>query len=350
MGSPEGRMSSPDGRMSSPSGSLRSPSGAHLRGASKTQVVLAFAAVYVLWGSTYLAIRIGDETIPPFLLAGLRHTIAGLLLLSWLRLRGGAPGIERRHWRSAAVIGALMLLGGNGLVTWAEKRVPSGLAALIVASVPIWMTLLHGLQTRRRPHGIVLLGLGLCVGGLAFLVLPAGGGVASNHVDGLGAMALLSAALFWAIGSLYSRTAPLPSSTLLATAMEMVCGGAILLATSTVFGEWRTVSLAAVSSRSVLALAYLIVAGSLLGFTAYVFLLSATTPARVSTYAFVNPVVAVFFGWAIAGEAVTLRTALSALLIVGAVAIIIRYGGSRDRESIAREDAPAPPERAEKSA
>ncbi|HEY1250431.1 MAG TPA: EamA family transporter [Thermoanaerobaculia bacterium] len=306
--------------------------GAHQRVASRSQIVLAFAAVYVLWGSTYLAIRIGDETIPPFLLAGLRHTVAGLLLLGWLRLRGGAAGIERRHWRSAAIIGALMLLGGNGLVTWAEKRVPSGLAALIVASVPIWMTLLHGLQTRRRPHGVVLLGLALCVAGLAFLVLPSAGAVASNHVDPLGAIALLCAAFFWAIGSLYSRTAPLPSSTLLATAMEMVAGGAILLTVSTVAGEWRTVSLAAVSSRSILALAYLIVAGSLLGFTAYVFLLSATTPARVSTYAFVNPVVAVFFGWAIAGEAVTLRTALSALLIVGAVALIVRYGGRKGKE------------------
>jgi drug/metabolite transporter (DMT)-like permease len=336
--------------MPSPTGRRRTRTGAHVRSASRTQIVLAFAAVYVLWGSTYLAIRIGDETIPPFLLAGLRHTVAGLALLGWLRLRGGLAAIEKRHWRSAAIIGALMLLGGNGLVTWAEKRVPSGLAALIVASVPIWMTLLHGAQTRRRPHGIVLLGLALCVAGLAFLVLPAGGGVASNHVDALGAVALLAAALFWAIGSLYSRTAPLPSSTLLATAMEMVCGGAILLATSTLVGEWRGFSLAAVTSRSVFALAYLIVAGSLLGFTAYVFLLSATTPARVSTYAFVNPVVAVFFGWAIAGETVTPRTALSALLIVGAVAIIIRYGGSRDRQDIAREDAPAPAEQEEKSA
>ena len=323
---------------------MRSQTGAHLRVASRAQIVLAFAAVYVLWGSTYLAIRIGDETIPPFLLAGLRHTTAGVLMLSWLRLRG-APKAEPRHWRSAVIIGALMLLGGNGLVTWAERRVPSGLAALIVASVPIWMTLLHGIQTRRRPHGIVILGLTLCLAGLAFLVLPTGHAVASNHVDALGAAALLAAALFWAIGSLYSRTAALPSSTLLATAMEMVAGGVILLSTSAALGEWRTFALGAVSSRSLWALAYLIVAGSLLGFTAYVFLLGATTPARVSTYAFVNPVVAVFFGWAIAGEVVSLRTALSALLIVGAVAIIIRFGGRRERDAIAREDAPEAPER-----
>jgi drug/metabolite transporter (DMT)-like permease len=324
---------------------MRSPTGAQVREASRAQIVLAFAAVYVLWGSTYLAIRIGDETIPPFLLAGLRHTIAGVALLSWLRLRGQAARIEPRHWRSAAIIGALMLLGGNGLVTWAERRVPSGLAALIVASVPIWMTLLHGLQIRRRPHPVVLLGLALCVAGLAFLVLPAGRAVASNHVDPLGAAALLAAALFWAIGSLYSRTAALPSSTLLATAMEMVAGGVILLSTSAAAGEWRGFAFAAVSARSVWALAYLIVAGSLLGFTAYVFLLGATTPARVSTYAFVNPVVAVFFGWALAGEAVTPRTALAALLIVGAVAIIIRFGGRRERDEIAREAAPAAPER-----
>lgn len=310
--------------------------------ASRTQLVLAFASVYVLWGSTYLAIRIGVETIPPFLMAGLRHATAGVLLLGWLRLSGKAGRPTARHWRSAAIIGGLMLLGGNGLVTWAEQRVPSGLAALIVASVPIWMTLLHGVQIRRRPHGIVILGLLLCMGGLAFLVVPTRGGGA-GHVDPLGAAALLTAALMWAIGSLYSRTAALPSSTLLATGMEMVAGGVILLTVSAALGEWGGFSFAAVSARSAWALAYLIVAGSLLGFSAYVFLLSATTPARVSTYAFVNPVVAVFFGWALAGEAVTLRTALSALFIVGAVAIIIRYGGKRDQSEIAREAAPVPP-------
>ena len=309
------------------------------RPASRAQIVLAFAAVYVLWGSTYLAIRVGVETIPPFLMAGMRHLTAGVLLLGWLRL-SGTPAPSRRHWRSAAIIGGLMLLGGNGLVTWAERRVPSGLAALIVASVPIWMTLLHGLQNRTRPHGVVILGLALGLGGLAFLVAPGGGAGAANRIDPLGAAALLAAALFWAIGSLYSRKAPLPSSTLLATAMEMTAGGLILLATAALAGEGRGFSLSAVSGRSLFALAYLVVAGSLLGFTAYVFLLGATTPARVSTYAYVNPVVAMFLGWAVLGEAVTLKTFAAASIIVAAVALIIRHGASRQAVKTEEEITP----------
>ncbi|HEY3204730.1 MAG TPA: EamA family transporter [Thermoanaerobaculia bacterium] len=297
------------------------------RAASRGEIVLAFAAVYLLWGSTYLAIRFGVETIPPFILAGLRHLTAGLLLFAWMRLRG-TPAPEPRHWRSAAIIGGLLLLGGNGLVTWAEQRVPSGLAAIIVASVPIWMTVLDGIQNRERPHGVVIVGLALGLAGLAFLIAPgrlAGG----SRVDPLGAAALLTAALLWAVGSLASRRAALPSSTLLAVSMEMIAGGAILLATASLAGEWRGFALAAVSQRSLLSLAYLIVAGSLLGFSAYIFLLGATTPARVSTYAYVNPVVAVFLGWAIAREPVTPRTLLAAAVIVGAVALIIRHGARR---------------------
>ena len=312
--------------------------GAFRKSASQTQIVLAFAAVYVLWGSTYLAIRFGVETLPPFLMAGLRHSIAGILLFAWVRF-SGTPGPERKHWGPAAIIGTLMLLGGNGLVSWAEKRVPSGLAALIVASVPIWLTLLHGIQKRSRPHGIVVLGLAGGLAGLAFLVAP-GRFAGGSHVDLAGAGALLSASLFWAIGSLYARRAKLPSSTLLATAMEMLTGGAALLLTSGLLREWKGFSFAAVSTRSWLALAYLIVAGSLVGFTAYIFLLGATTPARVGTYAYVNPIVAVFFGWAFASEAVTPRMVIAALAIVGAVAVIIRYGGQKAQKEIAREVAP----------
>jgi drug/metabolite transporter (DMT)-like permease len=305
----------------------KTKSGAIRIGAKPGQIALAFAAVYVLWGSTYLGIRVGVETIPPFLLAGVRHLTAGTLMFLWLRSRG-APRPTLRHWRSAAIIGGLMLVGGNGLVTWAERTVPSGLAALIVASVPIWMTLIDALQHRQRPHGVLIVGLAMGILGIGLLVAPGslGGG---THVDPLGAAALLSAALFWAIGSLYSRKAALPSSVFLATAIEMLAGGALLLVTSAATREWAGFSLAAVSLRSLLALGYLIVAGSLLGFSAYVFLLSATTPARVSTYAYVNPVVAVFLGWLLLSEPVSARMLIAAAIIVAAVALIIRHGARR---------------------
>jgi drug/metabolite transporter (DMT)-like permease len=296
--------------------------------------------VYVLWGSTYLAIRIGVETIPPFLMAGLRHLTAGILLYAWMRARG-TPRPEPRHWRSAALVGGLLLLGGNGLVTWAEQRVPSGLAALIVASVPLWMTALDAVLRRERPHGVVLAGLAMGLAGIAFLAAPgrfAGGG----HVDPLGAAALLAASLFWATGSLVSRRVALPSATFLATAMEMIAGGVILLGVAGVTGELGAFSPAAVSARSYGALAYLIVAGSLVGFTAYVFLLGATTPARVSTYAYVNPIVAVFLGWLVAGESVTPRTVVAAAVIVAGVALIIRHGAARPAATATLDDDDAP--------
>ncbi|HEY3124404.1 MAG TPA: EamA family transporter [Thermoanaerobaculia bacterium] len=293
----------------------------------QAKLVAAFAAVYLLWGSTYLAIRFGVETIPPFLMAGTRHLTAGLLLYLWTRLRG-RPHADKRHWATAFFLGGLMLLGGNGLVTWAERRVPSGLAALIVASVPLWMALLDGIQKRLRPGLPVVAGLLIGLAGLLALVAPrhfAGNG----RVDLLGAGALLLAALCWASGSLYSRHARLPESVLTATAMQMIGGGVLLWVVGLAAGEGSRLDLAAVSVRSVLSLAYLVVFGSLLGFSAYVWLLRATTPARVSTYAYVNPVVAVFLGWAFAGEAVTLRIGLATIAIVGAVALIIRYGGAR---------------------
>ena len=294
----------------------------------RAKLVAAFAAVYVLWGSTYLAIRFGVETLPPFLMAGTRHLTAGLLLFAWTRIRG-EPRPDRGNWRTAFFVGGLMLLGGNGLVTWAEKRVPSGLAALIVASVPLWMALIDGVQKRVRPRLPVVVGLLAGLGGLLMLVAP-GRFAGNGRPDLLGAGALLLAALCWTTGSLYSRHhARLPQSVLTSTAMQMIGGGTLLWLVGLAAGEGARLDLQAVSARSLLSLAYLIVFGSLVAFSAYVWLLRVTTPARVSTYAYVNPVVAVFLGWAFAGEAVTLRIALATIAIVGSVALIIRYGGTR---------------------
>lgn len=301
----------------------------------RAKLVAAFGAVYVLWGSTYLAIRFGVETIPPFLMAGTRHLTAGLLLFLWTRLTC-EPRPDRRHWGTAFFLGGLMLLGGNGLVTWAERRVPSGLAALIVASVPLWMALLDGIHRHTRPRLPVAAGLLFGLAGLLMLVAP-GRFAGNGRVDLLGAGALLLAALCWTAGSLYSRHARLPESVLTATAMQMIGGGVLLWLVGLAVGEGSRLDLAAVSPRSILSLGYLVVFGSLLGFSAYVWLLRATTPARVSTYAYVNPVVAVFLGWAFAGEAVTLRIALATIAIVLSVALIIRYGGARARQEARKE-------------
>ncbi|MCA1581335.1 MAG: drug/metabolite exporter YedA [Acidobacteria bacterium] len=317
--------------MAEPVRGTRTPSGVLMAPAPpRSHLVAGFAAVYILWGSTYLAIRFAVESFPPFVMAGTRHLTAGLLLFAFLRTRGAALP-EKRHWKSAAIIGGLLLLGGNGFVSWAEQRVPSGLAALIVASVPIWMAVVQGILRRRRPPAAVLAGLLIGLGGLVLLVLPGrfGGG---EHVDPLGAAALMFAALSWVIGSLYSRRAALPSSTLLAISIEMIAGGALLWIAGLAFGEGARLHASSVSLRSVLSLGYLIVFGSLIGFSAYIWLLKVTTPARVTTYAYVNPVVAVLLGWAFAGEALTLRIGLAAAAIVGAVALIIRYGGEAEEK------------------
>ena len=274
-------------------------------------------------------------------MAGTRHLTAGLLLFAWLRATGVSLP-ERRHWKSAAIVGGLLLLGGNGLVSWAEQRVPSGLASLIVASVPIWMALVQGIQRRRRPRARRWsAGLLLGLGGLVLLVLPGrfGGG---EHVDPIGAAALLLAALSWVVGSLYSRKAVLPKSTLLAISMEMIAGGVLLWIAGLALGEGGRIHAEQISMRAVLSLGYLVVFGSLIGFSAYIWLLKVTTPARVTTYAYVNPVVAVLLGWAFAGEALTLRIGLATAAIVGAVALIIRFGGEAKPEPARAEAAQGP--------
>ena len=292
--------------------------------APRWRIAVALGTVYVVWGSTYLAIRIGVETIPPLLMAGIRQAIAGLLMYGWLRWRGAAKP-EPVHWRSATIIGGLMLLVGNGGVCWAEQVVPSGLTALLVATTPLWMVLLDWLwHGAKRPSGQLVAGLTLGFVGAGLLVSPgqfAGGG----HVDPLGGVVLFVAALAWAAGSLYSRRAKLPSSTLLGAAMEMIAGGALLLVASGLFGEWRGFVWTQVSARSLGAILYLIVFGSMVAYTAYMWLMQVTTPARVSTNAYINPVVAVVLGWWVAGEPITQRIVIAAGIIIVAVIVIISH-------------------------
>ena len=310
--------------------------------AQRLKIVIAFAAVYTIWGSTYLAIRFAIDTLPPFLMAGSRFLLSGTFLFVWMRLRGD-PLPSRRHWISGAIIGGLMLLGGNGGVTWSEQRVPSGLAALMIATVPLWMGLLDWLRPGgKRPHAGVIVGLVLGFTGIALLVGPvklAGG----SHIDPLGAGVLVLGALCWSIGSLYSRTAEMPASPLLGTSLEMLCGGAWLWLAGTLAGEWGRLNLAAVSFRSAGAFAYLVVFGSLIGFSAYVWLLKAVPPARASTYAYVNPVVAVFLGWAVAGETLSPRTMIAAAVIIGAVVMITTFQGREEPPVLAALESEIPP-------
>jgi drug/metabolite transporter (DMT)-like permease len=311
---------------------------------SRAKVLLAFAAVYVIWGSTYLAILFAIETLPGFLMAGVRFMIAGGLLLGWAYLRGaGRPGPG--HWKAAAVVGVLLLLGGNGGVVWAEQRVPSGVAALLVAMVPGWMVLVDWLRPGGvRPDRQVVLGLALGLVGLAWLVGPdtlMGGG----RVDGLGALVLALASLSWAIGSIYSRHSPAPSSPLLAIGMQQFAGGVALVIFGVLAGDLGRLDLAGVSTRSTLALIYLIIFGSIIGYSAYMWLLRVSTPARVSTYAYVNPVVAVLLGWALAGEALTARVGVAAAVIVAGVALItLARRPARPGPAPAMSGAPPEPE------
>jgi drug/metabolite transporter (DMT)-like permease len=284
------------------------------------RVAAAFAAIYIIWGSTYLAIRFAIETIPPFLMGGVRFLTAGAILYAFARARGAAPP-SRAHWRPAIIIGGMLLLGGNGGVILAERMVPSGLAALVIATVPLWMVLLNWLRGDGvRPTAGVALGLGLGVAGIGLLVGP--GETAGMGVNPIGVVVLVLASLSWSIGSLYSRRARLPADPLVATAIEMLAGGGLLIALGTVTGEVGQIQFGQMTPRSVFALGYLIVFGSLVAFSAYVWLLRVSTPARVSTYAFVNPVVAVLLGWALAGETLTPPMLLAAALIVTAVVLI----------------------------
>lgn len=289
-------------------------------------MITAFAAVYLIWGSTYLAIRFTIETLPPFLSAGLRFLLAGLVLYAFARFKKKEPAPMKKHWRPAFVTGGFLLLGGNGCVVWAERYVPSGLAALFIAIVPLWMVLLEWWwhQTKKPSTG-VFIGIGIGFFGVWLLMAPDFLHLGMHSIHLGGALLLLLASLSWSIGSVYSRKADLPESPFLSTAMQMIGGGILLLLMGLLQGEYAHFHIVNFSVKSIAALAYLTTFGSLLGFTAYLWLLKNAGVARTSTYAFVNPVVAIFLGWALAGEKLDLQTALAALFVLVAVIVITIY-------------------------
>ncbi len=297
---------------------------------SRAKIATAFAAIYIIWGSTFLGIRYAIETMPPLLMAGTRFVIAGAALYAWAAIREGARATPRQ-WINTAIIGALLLTIGNGAVSWAEQFVPSGLAALVVAITPLWMVIFESLRRGGdRPNAKVIAGIALGIGGLVLLIGP-GDILGASMVDPRSAIVLLCGTLAWAGGSIYSRSLALPSSARLSTAMQMLAAGALLLLAGLIGGESSRVSFSAMSTKSLIAVAYLIVFGSIIGFTAYSWLLTVSSAASVSTYAYVNPVVALILGWALAGEPLTARTMVAAGVVLAGVALITfaRAGKSR---------------------
>lgn len=298
--------------------------------APRLLIVAAFAAVYLIWGSTYLAIKVALETLPPLAAGAARFLAAGAALYAFARLRGH-PAPAARHWPGMALVGGLLLLGGNGGLSWAQQHVPSGLASVIIASIPLFVTLIEALRPgadpRDRPGVTTFAGVAVGFGGIALLVTARHG--APAEVPPGGAAVLLGAAFCWALGSVGSRHVPLPPSILVSIAGQMLAGGALLVVASGVAGEWPRVDLAGASARSLGALAYLVTFGSLVAYSAYVWLLRTVAPTRVATYAYVNPLVALVLGWGLAGEALSGRAVAAAGLTIAGVVVIVTARATR---------------------
>lgn len=285
------------------------------------RIVLAFAAIYVIWGTTYLAIRVAVETIPPFTMAGTRFVIAGVLVLVFLRLRG-VPLPSKIQWRSAVVVGAFLLVGGNGLVTYSEQDIPSGFAAIIVATVPIWMMLFEWLLFRgTRPKAQVIAGIVIGFVGIFLLIGPSHiVGSTSFRITSL--LILMLAPVLWSFGSLVSPKVKLPENIFMSTSTQMVAGGILLLLLGVATGEVSDLDVAGFSTRSLGAMLYLTLFGSIVAFTAYLWLLKNVESSKVSTYTYVNPAIAVFLGWLLLNEEVTIVTVVAILAIILSVMLI----------------------------
>ncbi len=288
----------------------------------KYKIWAALLTVYLTWGLTYLAIRFAVQTIPPFTMAATRFIIPGVFLYSWRRMKGD-PAPKGNEWRAAAIVGALLLVGGNGLVSWAEQYVPSGITALLYGSAPIWMVLIDYLSPSGKPPGVkTVFAIILGFVGIILLISPGRFGAATEGAQWIGIAALILAAIFWAAGSVYNRDATLPKSALLGTGMEMLVGGTMLLGLGFITGEWSRLDPRGISKESLVGLLYLIVFGSIIGFSAYIWLLRNAPTPLVATYAYVNPLIAIFMGAWLADEPLSLQIILSAVIIVASVVLI----------------------------
>ncbi|MEO5718476.1 MAG: EamA family transporter [Chthoniobacterales bacterium] len=299
----------------------------------KLLVIAAFAALYVIWGSTYLGILLAIQSMPPLLMAGVRFFLAGVIMYL-IALWQGAPKSSLVEWRTALIVGACLLFFGNGSVTIAEQWVPSGLASLLVATVPIYIAILAWLTgSAPRPRPLVMLGLAGGFAGVGILVGPAIAARpsgSSSHV-GLGMLILLFGSLLWSIGTLYSRHKRHSSSPFLSSAQTMLCGGSLMIMAGFLHGEARNFHLRQVTAVSLGAFVYLVLIGAVVGYTSFIFLLRHCDPAKVATYAYVNPVVAVLLGAFFAGETLSLRTAVAAAVIVGSVALVITAQQAKEK-------------------
>jgi drug/metabolite transporter (DMT)-like permease len=302
------------------------PSGgrlATLRGqlTGRIGMLAGFAAIYIFWGSSNLAIHYAIETVPPFLMAATRFLIAGAVLYGWARMRG-AERPRRVHWRTAFITGGLMLLGGSAIVGWAQQYLASGMASLLVATVPLWAVVVDSVARRQRPGRAVTAGLGLGLVGIGLLVGPRGF-ASGDSAAPLAMLVLLAACLSWALGTHYSRKSPQPASASLSNGLNLIAGGFLLVLFSGVNGEFGRFVLAEVSLRSVLGMGYLVIFGSVIGFSAYMHLVKTTTPARASSNFYVNPVIGVFLGWLVLGEPIGAMTFVAAAVIIAAVVLIV---------------------------
>jgi drug/metabolite transporter (DMT)-like permease len=288
---------------------------------SRWKILLAFAIIYLVWGSTFLAIRVGVREVPPFLLAGMRFFTAGIVLYAWMRAKGAASP-TRRQWAAASLLALLIFVFDYGLLFWAEKRVPSGIAAVMMATIPVFMALAEILFLRTQKL-TMRLGLALLVGiaGVAVLVSRSAG-LGEAAIDTSGAVALLVSAISWSLAAILTRKLSLPESKVMSSGSQMLAGGILLILTSAMLGEFKAFDARAVSSGAWLALVYLIVAGSIIAFTAYVWLIHHESPTKVGTYAYVNPVVAVLLGYFLGAEALGARTVVGTLLVLVSVVVI----------------------------